>query len=210
MMKIIVLPVQSCRTQNELSGNPLMFEIMQRIADTRMGHAEILIHLEQEYWHDPCLPVVAVNDVGMLAGLKHEFKGRPAEKYKPLRVIIVTVEPPPVKKMSVRMGLDKKTFAAVDKSEEDGTMHVMLIKRHPEVIIYLLKPVNMVIPHAVVFGKYDFDIMPSYLHLTAEPVDHIRKTSNFGYRCTFGCYLDYKHSSVYRKYILHISIVITF
>jgi hypothetical protein len=130
-VKIIIRPVESYGTQYELPGNSLMLEIMQGKADSGMGHAIILVQIKEEYRHYPSLPVVTVDYVRMLVRLEHKLKGRPAEKSKPLGIIAVTVKNTSIKKVSLRMGLDKKTFSSMDKTEKDGAMHPSLIKRDP-------------------------------------------------------------------------------
>jgi hypothetical protein len=98
-----------------------------------------------------------------------------------------------VKKIIMRMGFDKETPSPMYEAEEDRAVYPLIMKRDPEVMKCLLKPVNMVISHAVILGEYDLDGIPPDLKLTAESEDHISKTTNFGHRSTLCCNHDDKH-----------------
>ena len=78
-----------------------MFEVMECITYAWMGHAEVLVDIIKQHGHYPCLPIMAMDDVWALTCLEHKFKGGPAEKRKPFRVIVMAVEKSPVKKIPV-------------------------------------------------------------------------------------------------------------
>src|SRR5271169_5972207 len=108
-----------------------MPEVVQGVTNAGMGHAVILVNIKEEYRHDTRLPVVTVDNVGMLVRLEHKLKGRPAEKSKPLGIILMTVKNSSVEEVPVRMGFDKETFSSMGKTEKNGAMHPSLIKRDP-------------------------------------------------------------------------------
>src|SRR5208337_3835511 len=192
-VKIIIRPVESYGTQYKLSDHSLMHEVVQGITDAGMGHAIILVQIKQEYRHDPGLPVVTVDYVRMLVRLEHKLKGRPAEKSKPLGIIAVTVKNTSIKEVPLRMGFDKKAFSSMDKTEKDGAMHPSLIKRDPQVVIGHPQPVDLVIPHAVIFRKYDLDIVAPDLKFVAETVNNVCQAPHFGGRRAFGSDHHYVH-----------------
>src|SRR5208337_2929921 len=99
--------------------------------DAGMGHAITLVHIKEKYRHDSSLPIVTMDYVGMPVRLEHKLKGRPAEKSKPFRIIVMTVKNTSIEEVLLRMGFDKKTFSSVDETEKYGTMHPPLIKRDP-------------------------------------------------------------------------------
>jgi len=75
-----------------------------------VGHAEIFVPFEKQHRDQGGLPIMAVDDVGMLVGLEHELQGRPAEKGKAFRIVPVAVEGAPIEEISMRMGFDKKAL----------------------------------------------------------------------------------------------------
>src|SRR5208283_1543725 len=117
-VKIIIRPVESYGTQYRLPGHSLMLEVVQGITYAGMGHAITLVHIKEKYRHDSSLPVVAMDYVGMLVGLEHKLKGRPAEKSKPLGIIIMAVKNTSIKEVFLGMRLNKKTFSSVDETEK--------------------------------------------------------------------------------------------
>ncbi len=128
---------------------------------------------------------MAVNNVRMLIGFKHELECCPAEKGKAFRIIIITIKDSAVKKVMFRMSIYEKTFTPMDKPEKYGTVNPLVIIWNPQVIVNFLKRVNLVIPHAVVFRKDDLNVVAPDLKFTAESVYHICKSADLGNRCTF-------------------------
>src|SRR5208283_690853 len=112
-------------------------------------------------------------------------KRRPAEKSKPLGIIVVAVKNISVEKVPVRMRLNKKTFSSMDKTEKNRAMHPVVIKRDPKVPIDHLQSVDMVIPHAVVFRQDDLDKVSPNFEFVAEPVNNVRESSHLCNRGTF-------------------------
>ncbi len=66
VVKIMIRPVESYGTQYVLSCYSLMPDVVQGITDAGMGHAIILVNIKEQHRHDTSLPVVTVDDVGML------------------------------------------------------------------------------------------------------------------------------------------------
>jgi hypothetical protein len=77
---------------------------------------------------------MAVNNIRMLIGIQHKFKGCSAEKGKPLRIIMMTIVNTTVKKVSLRMGFDEEALSAMNESKKDRTMNPLIVKRNPEVM----------------------------------------------------------------------------
>jgi hypothetical protein len=136
---------------------------------------------------------MAVNNIRMLIGIKHKFKGCSAEKGKPLRIIIMTIVNTTVEKVSFRMGFDEETLSGMNKPKKDRTVNLLIVKWNPEIVKYFLKPINMVITHAVVFGQYNFNIISRDLDFSAEPVYYISKATHFRHWCTLRRNHDNKH-----------------
>ena len=181
----MVCPAEPGGLQYKFPRHPLVFKIMKRITDPWMGHAEVLVDIEQEDRHDPCLPVMAMDDIRVLVGLEHELKCGPAEKNKPLGVVFMPVKNAPVKKVLLGMGLYEKTFSAVDKPEEDRAVDRVVIKGDPEVIVNLSKAVDVVITHAIVFRQDDLNIIAPYFQFMRKPVYDIGEPSHLGNRRAF-------------------------
>jgi hypothetical protein len=97
----------------------------------------------------------------------------------------MTVENAAVKKPFLKMGINKKTLPAVDKTEKNRAMYFPVIVRDPEIVIYLLQIIDMVIPHTIIFWKDNLYIVPPDLEFTRQSVDNIGKSANLGHRGTF-------------------------
>jgi hypothetical protein len=91
------------------------------------------------------------------------------------------------------MRFDKKAFSSVDETEKDRAMHPSLIKRDPQVVIGHFQPVDLIIPHAVVFRQNDLDIVSPDIEFVAETVNNICEAPHFGGRGTFRSDHDYVH-----------------
>ncbi len=85
------------------------------------------------------------------------------------------------------MGVYEEAFSAVDKTEEHGTIHLVIIKGDPEIVIDFPETVDVVVAHAVVLGEDDLDRVSPYLDLMGQSVYHIRKSAHLCNRCTLGC-----------------------
>jgi hypothetical protein len=98
---------------------------------------------------------------------------------------VVAVKHAAVEKVFIKMGVNKETSAAVDETEKHGAVDPPVIIGDPQIIKDLLKPVYMVVAHAVILREYDLNIIAPYFKLTAESEHNIGKTAYFGYRCAF-------------------------
>ncbi len=81
-----------------------MLKVMDGVDDPLIVHAHVMIDLPQEHGHQPCLPVMAVNDVWPLARFQLEFNGGPAEEGEAHDVVVRTVKRPPLKRLSLEWG----------------------------------------------------------------------------------------------------------
>ena len=118
-----------------------------------MRHPELFVNFEQQNRYYPCLPVVTMDYVWMPVCLQHELKCRLAEKGEPFRVIMMPIIDAPAENISPRMGFDKEALPIVNKTEEDGAMDQLVVKRDPEIVVDFPQFVNLLIPHAVVLRK---------------------------------------------------------
>jgi len=78
---------QAGRPQDVLAADALVREIADGIADTLIGHAEVLADLIQQHRHGRRLPVVAVDHLGLLAGVPHELQGRLGQEGEPGHIV---------------------------------------------------------------------------------------------------------------------------
>jgi len=102
--------VQAHQPNHMVPSHTLMHDVVDGVANPRVGHAEIFVPFEKQHRDQGGLPIMAVDDVGMLVGLEHELQGRPAEKGKAFRIVPVAVEGAPIEEISMRMGFDKKAL----------------------------------------------------------------------------------------------------
>src|ERR1043165_7942523 len=116
----IIRPVQARRAQNMFPRHSLMPEIMHGEAHPRMPHAKVLIHLVKQHRHQPRLPVVAMDDIGMLVRLEHELHGRPAEECEAQEAAVLPVVRTAVEKVVPGMRVDEITLPPVYEAKPYG------------------------------------------------------------------------------------------
>jgi hypothetical protein len=104
---------------------------MKCVTDPGVGQAVMLVDAVEKDWNETGLPIMAMNNIGMLVGLEQEFKGGPGEKCEAFRIIAIAVKPISVEKMFVRVGLDKKALQSLCKAEVNVTMNFLIIIRYP-------------------------------------------------------------------------------
>jgi hypothetical protein len=107
-----------------------MAEVVDGITNPLARHG-LAVLLTQQDRDESRLPVVAMDDVGTLADLEHEFGRRLGKEREPLRVIPVSVEAVPAEEVGRRMRLDEKAFAPAGVAEPHGAVDCFLIPRHP-------------------------------------------------------------------------------
>jgi len=76
-----------------------------------------------------------MNDIRTFAGLEQKFHGGLAEKGHTHCLIGKPVVGIPVEEILGRVGIDEKTFSAMNIPKPDGTMHLAIEPWHPEVMI---------------------------------------------------------------------------
>jgi hypothetical protein len=128
---------------------------------------------------------MAMDNVRIFISLIHKLQSCPAEKCETLRVVVMTVENTAVEKIFLKVSINKKTLPALDKTEKHRAMYFPVIVRDPEVFIYLMQIIDMVIPHTIIFWKDNLYIVPPDLEFTRQSVDNIGKSANLGHRGTF-------------------------
>ena len=179
------------RTQADLAKdlfavNPLMAEVVKCETDPRVAHAEVLIDLVKEHGDERRLPVMAMNNVGMLVRFEHELQCCPAEKGETFRVIMMTVEDASIEKAVVGMRIDEETFQALHEAEVYIAPNPLVVVGDPEIAIGFGQTPDAVVAHAIVFGQDDFDCVSANAKLPGEALDNIAEAADFCGRSTFG------------------------
>ena len=104
-----------------------MADIVQRVADPRMGHPQLVVDLIKQHRYQAGLPIVAMDDVGMLVALEHELQGCAGEECKALRVVALAVEAAAIEEIICRIGLDEEALQVVDDPEDLGRRAALLL-----------------------------------------------------------------------------------
>src|ERR1051325_9497859 len=107
----IFRPIQPGCAQHLLTRPALVFEIVNRETCARMPHAEMLIHFPQQHRYERGLPIVTVNNFGMLATLHKELHCRTTEKREAQHIIVLTVKNSAIEKVVCRMRINEEAFA---------------------------------------------------------------------------------------------------
>ena len=116
VVKIVFGPAQSRGRQKFRTNLALMTEIVDGETNPLIVHPVVLVHLEQQYRHQPRLPVVAMDHVGALVRLEHELQRRLAEKREAHRIVRVPVSRRAVEEIVARVRLDEEASAPVDEA----------------------------------------------------------------------------------------------
>src|SRR6266516_2778043 len=123
-------PMKAGGPENVLSANPLMAEIVDRETNAGMPHAQVLIDFVKQHRYKGRLPIVAMNDLRLLASFEHELEGGPAKKGESKQIIVVSVNGSPVEEVVARMRLDEKAFAPMNEAEPDGGADTAVVPRN--------------------------------------------------------------------------------
>src|SRR5258708_10715719 len=162
-MKEVLMPVEAGCAQDALAGKALMLEIMERVADARMGHANSLINFIKQYRHQSGLPVVAMDDVRVLVALEHELEGCAGKKRKALVIVAMAVKNPAIKEVLVRMRLDEEAFAAMNETEINAAIDGVIVPGNPKIFLGEPHIKDLVIPHAIVLPQYNLHVfLPAF------------------------------------------------
>ena len=116
------------------AADPLMLEVVDGEAGPRVVMPSCLVDLVQQHRYQGRLPVVAMDDVRMLAGLPQELHRRPGEEGEAQDVVRKAVDAAPVEEVVPRMRLDEETFASVHETEIDGAVDGPVVPGHPQVL----------------------------------------------------------------------------
>src|SRR5438552_2001816 len=143
-----------------------------------MAQADVLINLAKQHRRQPRLPVMTMNDVGLLAALEQELERRTAEKRKALIVIRLAVKNPPMKEVVVRVGFDKKAFAPVNEPKINAAMDRIIIPWHPEIFEGKAQIVNLVVAQTIILRQDDLDGIAANFQFAAEPENDIAQSSH--------------------------------
>src|SRR5712691_5353803 len=98
-----------------------------------------------------------MQDFRMLAGFKHELESGPAEEGEPQQVIIVPINAATVEKIVRRMGVDEKTFRAMNVSKPNGRVNCAIKPGHAQMLVGAAQAPDLIVTHAIVFRQDDFD-----------------------------------------------------
>src|SRR6266571_1183709 len=178
-------PMKAGGPEKELSANPLMAEIVDRETNAGMPHAQVLIDFVKQHRYKGRLPIVAMNDLRLLARFEHELEGGPAKKGESERIIVVSVNGSAVEEVVAGMRLDEKAFAPVHEAEPDRSGDAAVVPRNPQVFVGLGQPKNLVVTHAVILGQKDLQCVAAQFQRPAQSVHHVGQTAHFGYRRQF-------------------------
>src|SRR6266566_3936979 len=178
-------PMKAGGPENVLSANPLMAEIVDRETNAGMPHAQVLINFVKQHRYQGRLPIVAMNDLRLLASFENELEGGPAKKGESEQIIVVSVNGSAVEEVVARMRLDEKAFAPVHEPEPDGGADTAVVPRNPQVFVGPGQTKDMVVTHAVVLGQNEFHCVAAQFQLPAQSVHHVGQTAHFGCRRQF-------------------------
>jgi hypothetical protein len=179
--------IQTDLAQDVFAMNALVAKIVKGEADARMAHAEMLIDFVKQDGDERGLPVVAMDDVGMLVGLEHEFERCAGEESETLDVIMIAIEDAAIEKVVVGMRIDEKAFQPFHEPEVNVAMNPLVMVRDPEIAVGFGEAPNAVVTHAIILGENDLDRVTTNAKFTGEALDNITEAANFRGGSAFGC-----------------------
>ena len=150
-----------------------------------MGHAELLIELVQEHRYQSGLPVMAVDDVRVLAGLPQELHRRAGKERVAQHIVRKAVNDAAVEEVVAGVRFDEEAFSTMNEAEIHRAMDGPLVPGHPEVLVDLMQLEDVVVAQAVVLGQDDLDMVATDGKLATDAEDHVRKPAYLGHRRHF-------------------------
>src|SRR5437870_499279 len=153
VMEEMLGPIKAGGLEKVTSASALMAEIVDRETDAGMSHAQVLIDFVKQHWDKGCLPIMAMNDLRLLARFEHELEGGPAKKGESKEIIVVSVNDSAAEEVVARMRLDEKAFAPMHEAEPDGGGDPAVVPGNPQIFVGLGQPKDLVVTHAVVLGQ---------------------------------------------------------
>ena len=194
MVEVILKPllihvigrIQSHLPKDIFSCHTLMFEIVQGIANPRVGHPQIFIYVRQKNRYQSGLPIVAMDNFWVLVRLEHKLQRCSTKEGKALNVIIVSVKYATVEEVLERMRFNKETLNTIHKTEVYVTMKILVMVGNPQITIRFVETPNSVVTHAIVFRENNLHCIPPRFQFTGKPLNNVAQTTDLGNRCTFG------------------------
>ena len=181
LVKEVAVAVETGGAQDMLTGDALVLEVMQRVANPRVSHAHPLVHLVEQDRDQPRLPVVAMNDVGVFVALEHELQRRLAEERKALVVVALPVKRAAMEEVLVGVRLDEEALSPVHEAEIDAAVHRAAIPRHPEVLEAELQVEDLVVAQAVILGQDDLHRVAADLQFPAQAEHDVAQPADLGH-----------------------------
>jgi hypothetical protein len=178
---------QSYLPQNVFAMDALVAEIVQRETNPWVAHAEVLIDFAKEHRHERGLPVMTMNNIGMLIRLEHEFERGPAEESESFNIIMMSIKDPAIEKVVVRMRIDEKTFQPFHEPEVNIAMNPLIVVWHPKIAVAFGQTPDAVVTHAIIFGENDLDRVTTNAKFSGQALDNIAEPADFCRRSAFGC-----------------------
>ena len=119
-----------------------------------------------------------MDNVRMLVRREHEFHGRPAEEGESLNVIVMPVKNAAIKKIVVRMWLDKEALQPFHESEINIAVNPLIVVRHQEIAVSFGQTPDAVIPHAIILGQNDLDRITANAELAGQSLNNVPKPAD--------------------------------
>jgi len=179
------------RTQTDLAQNmftvdALVGDVVKGEADARVAHAEVLIGFVKEYGHERGLPVMTMDDVGMLVRFEHEFQGGAGEESESFDIVMMAVKNTAIEKIVVGVRIDEETSQAFHEPEVNVAMNPLVVVGDPKIAVGFGQTPDAVVAHAIIFGQDDFDRVATNAKFSGQALDDVTEAADFRGGSAFG------------------------
>jgi len=186
-----VVSYHMSRTQTDLAQNmftvdALVGDVVKSEADARVAHAKVLIGFVKEYGHERGLPVMTMDDVGMLVRLKHEFQRGAGEESESFDIVMMAVKNAAIEKVVVGVRIDEETSQAFHEPEVNVAMNPLVVVGDPKIAVGFGQTPDAVVAHAIIFGQDDFDRVATNAKFSGQALDDVTEAADFRGGSAFG------------------------
>ena len=179
--------IQSDLAQDVFTVDALVAEVVKGEADARMAHAKMLIDFVKEDGDERGLPIVTMDNVGMLVGLEHELQRGAGEESETFDVVMMAVKNAAIEKIVMGMRVNEETFQPFHEPEVNVAVNPLVMIRHPEIAIGFGKSPDAVVTHAIILGENDFDRVATNAKFSGEALNDVAQAADFRRGSAFGC-----------------------
>src|SRR5215471_13385039 len=170
-----------------------MAEVVNGVAHLLVRHDRTVLLTEQDR-DESGLPVMAMNDIGALISVDHEFDGSLGEESESFGIVCVSVQAFPAEEVCCRMWLYEETLPPARVAEPYRAEDSAVVPGHPQIVVAGCQAPDIGVTQAGVLRQDDLDRVSSYLEFAAQTRYHIPEPARLSRWRAFGRHHDDIHA----------------